>query len=43
MSGNIRLLLRLFLRVLGDYRYVSVEFRLAIGDRLSCKFDTGGY
>ena len=28
---------------LGDYRNVSGEFRLAIGDRLSCKFDTGGY
>ena len=23
--------------------YVSGQFRLAIGDRLSCKFDTGGY
>ena len=30
-------------RLIGDYRYVSGEFRLAIGDRLSCKFDTGGY
>ena len=31
-----------FLLDLGDYRYVSGEFRLAIGE-LSCKFDTGGY
>ena len=31
------------LRRLPAYRYVSGEFRLAIGDRLSCKFDTGGY
>ena len=40
--AEIRLLL-LFLLGLGDYRYVSGEFRLATGYRLSCKFDTGGY
>ena len=40
--AEIRLLL-LFLLGLGDYRYVSGEFRFAIGYRLSCKFDTGGY
>ena len=36
-------LLLLFLVGLGDYGYVSGEYRLAIGDRLSCTFDTGGY
>ena len=41
--AEIRLLLLLFLLGLGDYRCVSGEFRLAIGYRLSCKFDTGGY
>ena len=35
-------LFRVFLG-LGYYRYVSGDFRLAIGDRLSCTFDTGGY
>ena len=30
-------------RLTSYYRYVSGDFRLSIGDRLICKFDTGGY
>ena len=32
----------LFPRLTSYYRYVSGDFRLSIGDRLICKFDTGG-
>ena len=30
-------------RLTSYYRYVSGDFRLSVGDRLICKFDTGGY
>ena len=38
MSGNQGIS-----RLTSYYRYVSGDFRLSIGDRLICKFDTGGY
>ena len=38
MSGNQGIS-----RLTRYYQYVSGDCRLSIGDRLICKFDTGGY
>ena len=38
MSGNQGIS-----RLASYYRFVSGDFRLSIGDRLICKFDTVGY